>query len=210
MRKGFTLIELLIVVAIIGILAAVAVPNFFNARHRAVLSRVQADHRRIATAMEIYQLENKTYPTDAARGYHWGRPHGWVSLTTPISYISLSTFQDPFKAKLVQVGDQDPGSIALYELGTGNENGEQWPATEFCLVSIGPDSGLNQPGLDSGSDGIGDDTNGIFIYPNTYFMFRFDPSNGLVSRGDIYSPKGGKGFLYNLICFNGATVFQLW
>lgn len=63
MKKGFTLIELLIVVAIIAILAAIAVPNFLEAQVRSKVSRVRADHRTVATGVEIYYLDNNQYPT---------------------------------------------------------------------------------------------------------------------------------------------------
>ena len=62
MKKGFTLIELLIVVAIIAILAAIAVPNFLEAQTRSKVSRVRADHRSLATAIESYYLDNNQYP----------------------------------------------------------------------------------------------------------------------------------------------------
>ena len=52
--QAFTLIELLIVVAIIAILAAIAVPNFIEAQIRAKVSRVNADMRAISTALEAY------------------------------------------------------------------------------------------------------------------------------------------------------------
>ena len=55
---GFTLIELLIVVAIIGILAAIAVPNFLNAQTRARVARAEADLTNLAKSMDLYLLDN--------------------------------------------------------------------------------------------------------------------------------------------------------
>ncbi len=73
MKKAFTLIELLIVVAIIAILAAIAVPNFLEAQTRAKIARVLSDQRTYATALETYQIDNSTYPLHypftAAAGY---------------------------------------------------------------------------------------------------------------------------------------------
>lgn len=60
--EGFTLIELLIVVAIIGILAGIAVPQVSNVRSKANLSVVKSDLRSIQTALEIYALDNEGYP----------------------------------------------------------------------------------------------------------------------------------------------------
>ena len=62
MKKGFTLIELLIVVAIIAILAAIAVPNFLEAQVRAKVSRARNDMRSLATALETYYVDNNSYP----------------------------------------------------------------------------------------------------------------------------------------------------
>ena len=60
--KAFTLIELLIVVAIIAILAAIAVPNFLEAQTRAKISRTVSDMRSIATAVEAYIIDNNNVP----------------------------------------------------------------------------------------------------------------------------------------------------
>ena len=66
--KGFTLIELLIVVAIIGIIAAIAIPNLLNAIDRGKQKRTMADMRSLGTAVESYAVDNNVYPvaTDAA------------------------------------------------------------------------------------------------------------------------------------------------
>ena len=70
MKKGFTLIELLIVVAIIAILAAIAVPNFLEAQTRAKVSRTKADMRSVATALESFYVDNNWYPPDG----QWQEP----------------------------------------------------------------------------------------------------------------------------------------
>ena len=61
-KKAFTLIELLIVVAIIAILAAIAVPNFLEAQVRAKVSRVKADERSLTNAIEMYRVDWNIYP----------------------------------------------------------------------------------------------------------------------------------------------------
>jgi type II secretion system protein G len=65
-KKGFTLIELLIVVAIIGIIAAIAIPNLLNAIQRGRQKRTMADMRAIGTAVEAYAVDNNNYPDDSS------------------------------------------------------------------------------------------------------------------------------------------------
>ena len=60
-RKGFTLIELLIVVVIIGILAAIAIPKFANTKEKAYLAAMKTDLRNLATAQEGYFSDNQDY-----------------------------------------------------------------------------------------------------------------------------------------------------
>jgi type II secretion system protein G len=92
--RGFTLIELLIVVAIIAILAAIAVPNFLEAQVRSKVSRCKSDMRTLATAMESYKIDANHYPPDIL---YYGpasdptRIEQWLllyRLSTPVAYVT--------------------------------------------------------------------------------------------------------------------------
>lgn len=65
--KGFTLIELLIVVVIIGVLAAIAIPKFSSTRERSYIAAVTSDLKILASQQETYQSQNQAYATDPAQ-----------------------------------------------------------------------------------------------------------------------------------------------
>ena len=68
-RKGFTLIELLIVVVIIGILAAIAIPKFANTKQKAYLASMKSDLRNLVTAEEAYFADSVKYTNDLGTAY---------------------------------------------------------------------------------------------------------------------------------------------
>ncbi|HUT26389.1 MAG TPA: prepilin-type N-terminal cleavage/methylation domain-containing protein [Sumerlaeia bacterium] len=89
-ERAFTLIELLIVVAIIAILAAIAVPNFLEAQVRSKVSRTYADMRAVRTALESYRVDNNDYIIDAdTPEWRSAEIRTWVQLTTPIAYLTF-------------------------------------------------------------------------------------------------------------------------
>ena len=98
---GFTLIELLIVVAIIAILAAIAVPNFLEAQTRAKIARVKNDFRTLDVSLSAYRVDNSKYPYP--RGGIEGVPKNFLTsvteLTTPIAYITSVFLTSPFQDK---------------------------------------------------------------------------------------------------------------
>jgi prepilin-type N-terminal cleavage/methylation domain-containing protein len=94
LKSGFTLIELLIVVAIIAILAAIAVPNFLEAQVRSKVARVYADLRTLQTGLEAYRVDYNRYPID----YGYEERRTWSQITTPVAYLTSipnDTIYDP-------------------------------------------------------------------------------------------------------------------
>ncbi|MDI6782644.1 MAG: prepilin-type N-terminal cleavage/methylation domain-containing protein [bacterium] len=107
---GFTLIELLIVVAIIAILAAIAIPNFLAAQVRSKVGRTKSEMKSFATALESYYVDNNAYPNMVgANGQPnmWGFLHVSNDITTPISYISKQPL-DIFRLGKVTYAPTEP------------------------------------------------------------------------------------------------------
>ena len=73
-RKGFTLIELLIVVVIIGILAAIAIPKFANTKEKAYLASMKSDLRNLITAEEAYFADSVKYTSNLGTAAHDAPP----------------------------------------------------------------------------------------------------------------------------------------
>jgi prepilin-type N-terminal cleavage/methylation domain-containing protein len=221
MRKlrGFTLIELLIVVAIIAILAAIAVPNFLEAQVRSKVSRVRSDHRSLATAIESYYVDNNKYPAwtrdtsdcadhglipDSSEGIGVApgvtfrvREEGvtagneFFTLTTPIAYIT-SYFPDPF-------ADTRGLTFRYYAV-----------RSKWWLGSFGPDVDESGNSFDVdwtalgapdtyGPSQLANQTSNITDFEtvftdgsaaDTYLLWvSYDPTNGTVSEGDVFRIK---------------------
>ena len=84
-RKGFTLIELLIVVVIIGILAAIAIPKFSNTKEKAYVAAMKSDLRNLVTAQESYFADNLAYGTIANIGNAYSSSAGVTVATTTVN-----------------------------------------------------------------------------------------------------------------------------
>ena len=131
-NKGFTLIELLIVVAIIGIIVAIAIPNLLNAIQRAKQKRTMADMRSSGTAAEAYAVDFNHYPAAAAAGKMvW--PSG---LTMPTSSFGLPAagFNLKVAPTYIRVLPLTDGwnSWFLYTNGTSNQQ-------HYAIASLGKD-----------------------------------------------------------------------
>jgi len=217
--KGFTLIELLIVVAIIAILAAIAVPNFLEAQIRAKVARVKSDERTLATAIESYFVDHGSYlpnhngPAQTVQGPNAGsNPQSYVILTrlsTPVAYISSALLPDPFPSKYKPAGSGgdiytytsaervDGLAVAVIEATTlTTQQKDQLYSLGWVLYSQGPDRVSRLQEIEIGLGGDPAD-----VSPQAFIDWLgetaglapaiYDPTNGTVSSGDIL--RTGKG-----------------
>ncbi len=133
-RKGFTLIELLIVVVIIGILAAVAIPKFANTKEKAYVSAMKSDLKNLATAQEAYSEDKKGdygKPTLALQGELVDGTKVYWKASAGVT-VSKATGDDKgWGAQLTRTGtsvkcDIWSGDLALHKTANGftGEEGE--------------------------------------------------------------------------------------
>jgi len=129
-KRGFTLIELLIVVAIIGIIVAIAIPNLLNAIQRAKQKRSMADMRSIGTAAEAYAVDTNQYPAAAGS---WSLPSGFGT-TIPVTTIgSSTTFQASLQPTYIRTLPLKDGWNSWFLYGVKNNN------QDYVIASAGKD-----------------------------------------------------------------------
>ena len=199
MNRAFTLIELLIVVAIIAILAAIAVPNFLEAQTRAKISRVKADMRSFATAVESYRVDANHYPPPYGVSVV-GRDSLSV-LSTPVAYITTAKLIDPFALQ-----NNNISKVALtYEAMNGmNQIIEKSPRAPFSVAPADPAGApttwwwVASRGPTSKFAGFGANPNpsiqqAVFEadqHPDVWLSLVYDSTNGTISTGNIYRAGG--------------------
>jgi len=112
--SGFTLVELLIVIAIIGILAAIAIPNLLNAVQRGKQKRTMADMKALATAIEAYHVDNSLYPQAACNPGNF---------TTPGPFLGTDSFTNLTPTYIAQAPLQDGwGTFFRYNVDAAQAN----------------------------------------------------------------------------------------
>lgn len=176
-RRGFTLIELMTVMVIISLLAAIAVPNFMNAKIRAQAARSVAEEELIAWALESYFVDRDEYPANREEGL--SQLGDLTPLTTPVPYMS-SLPEDVFLAPTkherawfihsVRKGDRSYTYVNLLQT-----NGERVP-----LVPFGRSGSANY-----GIRGLGPSYHGEIDTLNSVTLVDYNSSNGIVSLGTI-------------------------
>ncbi|MBD3267781.1 prepilin-type N-terminal cleavage/methylation domain-containing protein [bacterium] len=215
---AFTLIELLIVVAIIGILAAIAVPNFLNAQTRAKIARNASDMKALSTAVMSLRVDTGAYPVDwwdddtelgcerlekvfngVGMGNGCPRPNGrnmfavLGPLTSPTAYMSSIPFDPFFEGP---AGGRTSYRYGDYEAAYKNRSGTNDFNHNFNALKPerAAELGLRPLGLEEFAlIGSGPDKEfGIGAgWSDPHRGTPYDASNGLHSVGDIVFRSGG-------------------
>lgn len=189
---AFTLIEILIVVAIIAILAAIAVPNFLEAQTRAKVTRGRADLRTLATGLESYHVDQQAYPPNA----DFLAASDLFRLSTPVAYLTTSAFPDPFAESVTELPPgRQPNPDASYMYVDYEENALYFTFNSpHCMRDVYRGWSVSSAGPDQFGDGAwelnelncGLNPGGIPILSDRLY----DPTNGTVSRGDLIRAGG--------------------
>lgn len=200
--RGFTLIELLIVIAIILILIAIALPNFLEAQIRARITSAQGSMKSTATALEAYSVDWRgRYPWGAAledlsapmlppeEGFEAHLP---AILTTPIAYMT-ELLPDPFTNLVVEGSDHElPAPFHYNEEKTLEALGEPTFLAALSFALYGQVRSGRYYMFSHGPDGDHDES--LDQSEEDKETRRYSPTNGTKSNGDLYYFGPGIGF----------------
>ncbi len=186
--KSFTLIELLIVVAIIGILAVLAIPNFMNAAIRAKVAHVKGELHTLHTAIESYKMDSGEYPIDAfIEDIPYFEYYALSGLSTPINYLSAIPSDDFFTAS--EVSDyMGRGQTSTTTDHSYFYAADGWMCSLEIVYGYRPEDFTGQwIAVSVGPDNIYSYGEWIFLREDLYGSNPrvYNPSNGIVSNGDI-------------------------
>lgn len=191
---GFTVVELLIVIAIISIIAAIAVPNLMSANIRAKVSGVKADMGSIAIALEDYKIDDpgRNYPIEPDDPYYDEIAVSGRTFDDPSDALGLGKLVYPLDASEPTYLKRIPGdpfndsgeeewngtsgahnNHYCYFTANANQESSSTEAKYWALVSYGPDKDQDITSYVNAKNAVNNGTN------------LYDPDSGITSSGDI-------------------------